>query len=392
MNGFAKNKSWLASINRKTKKFILTITKKKYIKIFTIFTCLSLFFFPNSNLITVHDMQNGNNIDIDKFFHLKEKPINPNDPLILIEKENLLNFFSNYSRHNITKVNTIYLGTKARLGNQLILLSKVIFFCEILGCKSIILDKHNWFIKNKIYYEKYNMTIQTMKKLFFGTQQIINDISYNWLFYFSYIKPELRIDVIKKEIMNNIPKINVNPKDVFIHIRSGDIFQKSEMHNEFYSQPPLCFYQTILNEFDFKNIYIISENKFNPIIDQLIVEYPNIIFKENEIEIDMAYLINAYNIVGSISTFINMLIRLNNNLKYFWEYNLPNITSKIIHCHHSFFKPFKNVTYFSMEPSENYKKIMKNWNNSNLQLETMLNDKCIKKFSVYHDIYSNKSI
>ena len=366
-----------------TKKIFKNIKNNKYLKIFIIFSFITLYFFPNSFLIAVHDM-NFDNMNVDKFLNLNEKPKRNNDSLILIEKESLLELLSNYSGHKIINVDTIYLGSKARLGNQLILLSKVIFFCEILGCKRII-TKPNWFIKRKVYYKKYNMTIEVKNKLFFGNKKIIYDKTCNWLYYFSHIKPEIRIDIIKKEILNNIPKIEANNSELFIHIRSGDIFEKAEAHNEYYSQPPLCFYQKIIKSYKFNKIYIISENKLNPIIDKLILEYPYIIFNENKIELDMAYLIYAYNIVGSISTFINMIIRLNNNLKFFWEYDLPSIESKIIHCHHSLFKPYKNVTYFRMEPSENYKAIMKKWNCSNLQLKTMIIEKCLNNFSVYYD-------
>lgn len=60
----------------------------------------------------------------------------------------------------ITAVNTIFLSQKMMFGNQIILINLVIFFCEILGCKKIILDKNwNWFIKNKIIYRKYRMII-----------------------------------------------------------------------------------------------------------------------------------------------------------------------------------------------------------------------------------------
>ena len=374
-------------IIRKAKNYYTIIENKKYEKIASIFIFISIYFFPNSSLVTVHTVNNGEDINVDKFFNLKEISKNQNDSLTKLEKKNLLEFLSNNSGHNITNVNTIFLGTNARLGNQLILLGKIIFFCEILGCKRIILDKNhnNWFIKKKIYYKKYNITIEIMKKIFFGKEKIINDISFNWLFYFSYIKPEIRIDIIKNEIINNIPKVETSPNELFIHIRSGDIFQELKNYNQFYSQPPLCFYHVIIREYKFSKIYILSENKFNPIIDKLIVEYPYIIFKENNIQIDMAYLIYAYNIVGSISTFINMMIRLNDNLKYFWEYDLPTVKSKIIHCHHSYYKPFKNITYYKMEPSDNYKKIMEIWNCSTLQLETMINEKCINNFSVYYD-------
>jgi len=379
-------KKWLIKDRNKNKrKSKLKFKSKKFIKFVTIIISILLHFYSNTFMIIVHTINNTLNINVNEFLRLRDKPINGNDSLILKEKESLLEFLSNNSNHKITKVDTLYLGINFHIGNQLILLGKSIFYCEILGCKRILLKNDKIFIKNKIYYEKYNITIEICNNYFFSDRQIVHDFSYNWLFYFSYIRPEIRLDILKEEILDNLPKLDVNPDELFIHIRSGDIFKKSKETSEFYSQPPLCFYETILRSKRFGRIFIISENKLNPIIDKLILKYPDIIYNENKIDIDIAYLVYAYNIVGSISTFINMLIRLNDNLKYFWEYNLQTLNSKIIHCHHSFFKPYKNITYYTMEPSEKYKLKMEKWNCTDNQLEAMINEICTNTFSVYYE-------
>lgn len=315
---------------------------------------------------------------------LKNKPKNQNNNLIFEERNNFLNFISNISGFNITFVDTIFLTQNFRFGNLLIILNKLLFYCEIIKCKKILLDKnYSWFIRNKIYYSEYNITIEIGDPKNYLNKDTIFDISDNFLYYFSSIKPEFRLNIIKNEIINNLPLVEIKPNDLYIYIRSGDIFK---IYNPFYSQPPLCFYRNIINNNTFINIYIISQDKLNPVINRLIEEYPNIIFHLNPIQIDIAYLINAYNIVGGISTFINVLIRLNDNLKFFWEYNIDSIKAKIIHFHHSFYKPFKNITYFRMEPSSKYKIEMSKWNHTEYQLDLMLNEKCSNNFIKYKDI------
>ena len=59
------------------------------------------------------------NIDIHSFFCLKSKPKDPNDPLILKEKQNFLNFISNSTGHNITSIETIFLEQNYNFGNIL---------------------------------------------------------------------------------------------------------------------------------------------------------------------------------------------------------------------------------------------------------------------------------
>ena len=45
------------------------------------------------------------------------------------------------------------------------------------------------------------------------------------IYFQRVIKPEIRIALFKNEIKKNLPKIKINPTDLFIHIRSGDIFK-----------------------------------------------------------------------------------------------------------------------------------------------------------------------
>ena len=75
-----------------------------------------------------------------------------NKTLIELEKKELLKFISKTISKNITQIKQIFLGQKLHFGNQIITVSKVIFYCQILGCKKIILENNsnNWYFKKKI--------------------------------------------------------------------------------------------------------------------------------------------------------------------------------------------------------------------------------------------------
>jgi hypothetical protein len=272
-------------------------------------------------------------------------------------------------------------------GNQIILINLVIFFCEILGCKKIILDKNwNWFIKNKIIYRKYRMIIDVGEiKDYKANNFTIFDFSDNFFYYAKYIKPDLRMNIIKKEVLKNIPEFKIKPNSLYIYIRSGDIFIKS--YNKLYSQPPLCFYQIIINNNIinkiFNNIYIISKDKTNPVISCLLNQYKNIIYRHNDIKTDIGQLIKAYNIVGAVSTFINIIIRLNDNLINYWEYNIGSLKAKINMFHHQFYQLPKKINMYIMEPTDKYLREMKYWTNSKYQKELMIKEKCINKFKFF---------
>ena len=95
----------------------------------------------------------------------------------------------------------------------------------------------------------------------------------------------------------------------------------------------------------------------------------------------MIYLINAYNIVGTKSTFLKCLIELNDNLKILYEYDLffndkYDKTLKTFNFHK------KNYIIYKMKSSENYKNKMKKWNNTKSQKKLMIKEKCLNNFSI----------
>ena len=212
---------------------------------------------------------------------------------------------------------------------------------------------------------KYNKS----NSIFFDS----DDIFYS----FFYIKPHIRINLIRNEIINNLNKIIIDKEDLFIHIRSGDIFIYPHRP---YAQPPLCFYRKILINNNYKKVYLISQNNNNPVIQKLINEYPNIVYIQNSIKNDISYLINAYNIVASVSSFLISIIQLNYNLRFLWEYNIYKISDKILCLHYDLYEYPNKFIIFRMEPSSLYQNIMSKWKNNKNQRKLMLKEKCINNF------------
>ena len=175
----------------------------------------------------------------------------------------------------------------------MILLNKAIFYCEILKCKRMILNKNiYWFITNNTVDTNNNMIIELGDiQNYRNKSGIIIDNTNNFFLYYGYYRPQYRINIIKDQILQNLPKIIVNPNELKIYIRSGDVFGKISLSMSGYYQPPLCFYKNIINNFKFENIYIISENKNNPVIEQILIKYPKIIYR------------SFFNFFESINTF-----------------------------------------------------------------------------------------
>ena len=280
---------------------------------------------------------------------------------------------------NISEVKIIYLKESLKFGNSMILLNNLIAYCEVLDIRNIYLNiDMDWPIVDDIFTDRINIYFVSPYQIDCEDKAVLCP-EYKPFYYLTVVKPEIRINLFKDEVKRNLPTINTDRNDLYIHIRSGDIFKRRP--NTVYAQPPLCFYQKILNNFFFKNIYIVAENRKNPLIDLLSKEFPEIIFIDNYIETDAAILSNAYNIVGSMSSFLTTLVMINDNLKSYWDFDNYRLSEKYLHFHHDIYKLKVNYTLYEMKPSEDYRKEMFVWRNSKRQIDLMINEKC-KEFNV----------
>ena len=84
---------------------------------------------------------------------------------------------------------------------------------------------------------------------------------------------------------------------------------------------------------------------------------------------DIAYIINAYNLVGTYSTFLNYIIKYNDNLKTFWYFNFD--TSKYFYIFFGF-EFYHNVKKYRMNES-NYYTLIRNYTTIEEQKTLILN-------------------
>ena len=296
-----------------------------------------------------------------------------------LELFNQLKSFSKNMNKNISEVKIIYLKESLKFGNSMILLNNLIAYCEVLDIRNIYLNiDMDWPIVDDIFTDRINIYFVSPYQIECEDKAVLCP-EYKPFYYLTVVKPEIRINLFKDEVKRNLPSINTDRNDLYIHIRSGDIVKRRP--TTVYAQPPLCFYQKILNNFFFKNIYIVAENRKNPLIDLLSKEFPEIIFIDNYIETDAAILSNAYNIVGSMSSFLTTLVMINDNIKNYWDFDNYRLSEKYLHFHHDIYKLNVNYTLYEMKPSEDYRKEMFVWRNSKRQIDLMINEKC-KEFSV----------
>jgi len=302
-------------------------------------------------------------------------------------KQYLLDMFSSLFKKKYKKIDIIIFNKRMNFGNAIFTINNFIYFCEFLGCKNIYLYKDYWFVKKPIYDKETNITISPLTIDIWDNKTTVY-IPQNLRFpkilkLFNNIFIPVRTYILKNEIFSHLKLINTRSEDLYINIRSGnDIFKKNGYIQDTYFQPPLCFYQTIISMFNFNNIYIISNGIENPVINKLLKIYNNIKYFHGTVEEDVAIILSAKNLVLPCSSFSVELIKISDELKNLFEFNL--ISKKDRNYWHFLDRHLKPLKFnrFIMDPSEKYLEIMKVWRGNKDQLSQMINEKCIKKFRI----------
>ena len=250
-----------------------------------------------------------------------------------------------------------------RLGNNIISLINVIALAELTSSKITFDISHNIldidklninFIKNNTQNDNQNNMVNVNPLVCY---HLLGDQFNN----FKKIIYKMHPTIAKKYILPIIKTIeteNINyDETLIIHIRGGDIFNKYPHHD--YVQPPLQYYERILDSSNYSKIIIISEDDKNPCIDVLIKKYKNVVLQNNSLLYDVNLMLKAKYIVASNSTLIYSILIMSNNIKKIY-YNsfLPIIE-------------LNNVSIFTYDFVDYIK--YGEWKNSPEQINLMLN-------------------
>jgi len=199
--------------------------------------------------------------------------------------------------------------------------------------------------------------------------------------------------ILKNQIFPLIPcqegflVSSVNDDTLVIHIRSGDIFNDHGVHDA-YIQPPVSFYEKIINEFNFKDVLIVTQKDLrNPCIARLKELFPNIRIQASSLLEDVNTILNARNLVTAMSTFSLSLGFASNKIKrlyvpqfqvkrgYWRTFFWPAIFQLLFNSKHTE-KMSQNLDFeLYLLDILNYIEIG-NWKNTQEQRDQMINHLC----------------
>ena len=310
---------------------------------------------------------------IKEYFSLKVMLKEENSTLNLETIKELKKELKRRTNKNFSFVKNIYITRRIYFGNLIMAFNNLIYYSEILGIKNIYLNSGiNWYIKNDINTDKIHISLISGDLINCNSKETFCcDI----IFFFSpiIVRAERRSLILKEEIKRNLPKIITKKNDLYIYIRSGDAFKIGGNH---YPQAPYCFYQKVINKFNFDDIYLISQDDKSPVTQKLLKDYPKIKFHINSKEIDIATLMNAYNLANSFSSFSMATITFNDNLINLFEYEQMHLKFSVEHFHYNFDKLERHFNIYRMKSDKNYYIKMFNWINSDEQRKLLIEEKC----------------
>jgi hypothetical protein len=174
---------------------------------------------------------------------------------------------------------------------------------------NLILPKHKYFNTTYIIINPdvtlENPCITDRHEFFFGgrIQDIDSDL---------FNKNKQRTIEVLRECFLIKNSTILDSNDLLIHMRSGDIFSKPHPN---YIMPPVSYYENIIENNTFNDIYLIAEDKVNPCIHKLIELYPKIKFTVQSLDNDIDLILGASNVVMSYGSFIPSLLIMSDKIK-----------------------------------------------------------------------------
>jgi hypothetical protein len=194
---------------------------------------------------------------------------------------------------------------------------------------------HTKFFRNNVIYK--------------NKKEIISDIT-------NLLKLEKYYDTFEQIFLDSFQEEHIiDPTGLYIHIRSTDVYTSNHPNTIVYSQPPLSFYLKVIEDNNFNNIYILSDDNNSFIIQSLkniLKEKCHIVAEKNPIRA-LNILRRCKNICTSTSSFCTIPIFLSpsNIVKNVYTYTyLTNIfhhwfLSDLFHTENIYNNTIENIKF-----------------------------------------------
>ena len=245
------------------------------------------------------------------------------------------------------KVDALAIIPVLRFGNSIQQLANALHLAEKWGICRLIVDNHP-FIRAGLVTAP-GLTLENT----FSVAEQYNGLAGHF-YYWHNLLPNLpqpndadfrqACDFIRTHVFDKSffePKIDLNAKDLVVHMRGGDIFSDTIPHDpqtrRLYLQPPLAFYTRAVEEEvstgDLRQVIIVYEDEGNPCVTGLkrycvsrgIPHFAH----SGKLADDLAILINATKLAFSYGTFLWAASMLSTKLERLYWFEDNNYANRI---------------------------------------------------------------
>ncbi|MFZ1024705.1 MAG: discoidin domain-containing protein [Limnoraphis robusta] len=323
---------------------------------------------PDDLLEVRFALQNGINLSL-----MKGQNFDPSFKSIQrIDPYKLLRFVGIDQLHRddiISEITAIKITKALRFGNSVRQLSRAYNIAKDIGVLRIYLPNF-WYMREGKYDTPSGLQIINTNQADLSSERIVLEGIFFYgktLAPLSKTKPNpyfTMVDLIDTLHLKHSAK-PLGENDLVIHIRSGDIFKNPHLA---YGQPPLSFYQKIVELKTWYSISLVFEDKSNPIIDPLInfakQHCPEVHEISGNLRSDIEYLLQAQVLVVSRGTFAGGIAAISKNIKvvYHFETNFDTFGNPNISC----LRLIDKKGFYKSEILSN------NWKNTESQRQLML--------------------
>lgn len=232
-----------------------------------------------------------------------------------------------------SKSTAIFFTELGMLGNMARRLANGLTLASLMDFGFLVIPRQAIFQGN-IFGEGFHQ-LQERPSVFFGTEPTTRKNPVEKLVLLDLFKGIKQEDFLVREASNwawealhgllVLPPTKESPNEehLTIHLRGGDVFGDRKPRT--YGQPPLSFYEFVLDDKPWKGVTIVHQDELNPVLPGLIelcrVRGISPQLSSGSLQNDISTLLEGVNLVGGRGTFVPALAGLSRNCQklYFFE-------------------------------------------------------------------------
>lgn len=315
----------------------------------------------NKSLKNIHYIQYTSDKDVDDLLPDYRRVVSKNGQMLYRRPQTIYRYVHNAS---------------LRLGNVIHLLVHMLYFAEMTGSFLYFLQNPHEALTgtfNSIFYPWYGFRRfdQASAKMFLveKNSSALSAAAHQWYFNPLLVPTErerrwIAIKYVSSLLPQPSPHSVLGHNHLVIHIRSGDLF--SEKQHGHYMQPPLAYYQYILDNHCYEHVTIVTEpDKQNPVIHAIMEHYPHIQLQHKTLKEDVETILSARHLVIGTGSFGHTL----------------SLCSRHIHrlyCFETHDMYYRNSDYdivvLEVDTEKSSKHYPKNWEND---VSVLINDEWV---------------